>query len=232
MATGCVQHSQPFQNLPYYPHTSECGQQEDILAFQVLPVYLELLEDPHITSNWPTYSSWNPYFPAKCHWGINIHCLPVLGDEQERRVWQQWFMVMEDVHWVSGAPETHHLFPSTPSHVHSPPLLMGISSPARSPLAPSHPWVSVQFSVHQWDRSWPPNREEQTPPSPAFHPASIPHLPNPLCSTLTFWHTMCSLVCLLSHEGRDFFSLVTALSPVPRMHPGRQGALKNYTFND
>lgn len=231
MATGCVQHSQPFQNLPYCPHTSECGQQENILAFQIRPVYLELLEDPHITSNWPTYSSWNPYFPAKCHWGINIHCLPVLGDEQERWVWQQWFMVMQDVHWVSGAPETHHLFPSTPRHAltASPHGVLFSGTVTTGSFTSLGLRAIFSSSARSFLTS---DREEQTPPSPAFHPASIPHLPYPLCSTLTFWHMMCPLACLLSHEGRDFLSLVTALSPVPRMHPGRQGAFKNYTLND
>lgn len=62
MATGCVQHSQPFQNLPYCPHTSECGQQENILAFQILPVYLELLEDPHITQIGPLTPAETPIF--------------------------------------------------------------------------------------------------------------------------------------------------------------------------
>lgn len=181
-------------------------------SYSSLPDYLELLEDPQMASNWPIYSNWNYFLQsAGTAWIYTIYRFEV-----KRRACQQWFTAMKEAYWVPGAPGTHHLIPSTSGH--------------------SHP-LSLPQHGHHW-----PLRNLRSLWNSSMRPFLTPPVGESKCRVLqpsipsaspTVQHSdlLIYYVCSLSHEDRDFFSLVSALSPASRTHSEME-VLRNYTLSD
>lgn len=165
------------------------------------------------------------FFLTKCQWDLSIHCLPVLA-RSWRGVQQQCLTVMVGAHWVSEAPAIHRLpqgihtcclsgaAPPQQGHVTGSFMSWGLFSVVNSPVRP--------FLTTQWAEQIP------SPPPPGFCPTSPSRLPPCLYSTLTFWHTVDALVCLLSDFlpawGQGRFLFPHCWISVSRTHPGRQKA--------
>lgn len=144
---------------------------------------------------------------------MNIHYLPVWGEEKS---------VSAMIHCNEGSLlSTWGSWNTSLNPIHLGAFTPIVSSPAWSPLAPSQPQVSVKL-INETFPDTPVGESKCRVLQPSIPSAS----PTVQHSDLLIYY-----VCSLSHEDRDFFSLVSALSPASRTHSEME-VLRNYTLSD
>lgn len=213
MATECLHHGEPFQHLPFQLQTTQCGQQDDILAFQLLPTDPAVLEELHIISNSLMFEI---FFLTKCQWDVSVHCLPVFGKELERSAAAMIYCDARCSLDIWGSCNT----PPTPGHSYLLPV-QGRSCPARP-----HDWLlyvlGSLLSCQRTNETFPdhPLGRANTPSLPRLLPLQASPSPSP--PLIACWPSdrLCIRLCVCCPissrpESRDFFSLLAAGSQYP-----------------